>query len=319
MKPLGLQPNPDRSEVKHERILLIFPGALGDLLCLAPAIRALGRRHPGASIDLMARMELARFAAGRLGISRAYSIDRREIALLFSENREIFEIARFFRQFGRILSFFASDDARFREALRRAAGEGMLSFHAFRAESPGHVASAYLDEIGEPGAPLDSHLEVLPDDLEAARMLLADAGVGERRFAVLFPGSGGRHKNWPAENFVVFACAIRSRVHPLFVFGPAEEDMRRSLVSRLDEERISHVSGISLGAVAGLARLSAGFIGNDSGVSHLAAASGASGVVIFGPTDPARWRPLGRVEIVRAPNLAELSPAEVASTASTWI
>ncbi|HEY1852069.1 MAG TPA: glycosyltransferase family 9 protein, partial [Candidatus Binataceae bacterium] len=53
--------------------------------------------------------------------------------------------------------------------------------------------------------------------------------------------------------------------------------------------------------VAGLARLSRCFIGNDSGVSHLAAAAGASGISLFGATDPARWRPLGRGEPGRWP------------------
>jgi ADP-heptose:LPS heptosyltransferase len=62
-----------------------------------------------------------------------------------------------------------------------------------------------------------------------------------------------------------------------------------------------------------LARLAAGFVGNDSGVSHLAAAAGAPGVAIFGPTDPDRWRPIGWVRVVRALKLAYLAPPEVAS------
>src|SRR5580704_10102736 len=60
------------------RVLIIFPGALGDLICLAPTIHAITRRHRGAEIELMARMELAEFAVGRLRITRAHSIDRRD-------------------------------------------------------------------------------------------------------------------------------------------------------------------------------------------------------------------------------------------------
>src|SRR5260370_16529994 len=46
------------------RVLVVFPGALGDLMCLMPALAAMSRRHPGASIELMARFELARLVAG---------------------------------------------------------------------------------------------------------------------------------------------------------------------------------------------------------------------------------------------------------------
>ena len=74
---------------------------------------------------------------------------------------------------------------------------------------------------------------------------------------------------------------------------------------------IAWLGGQPLGTLAGLAHLAAGFVGNDSGVSHLAAASGAPGVAIFGPTDPDRWRPLGRVRIVRSPKLAALTSAQL--------
>ena len=55
---------------------------------------------------------------------------------------------------------------------------------------------------------------------------------------------------------------------------------------------------LELATVAGIARLATGFVGNDSGVSHLAAAADARGVVIFGASDPQRWRPLGRIAVL---------------------
>ena len=45
------------------------------------------------------------------------------------------------------------------------------------------------------------------------------------------------------------------------------------------------------------------FLGNDAGVSHLAAATGAPTLALFGPTDPALWAPVGpRVATLRAPS-----------------
>src|SRR3989442_4874950 len=66
-----------------KRVLVIFPGALGDLICLVPTLRALIPRHRGSSIELMAREELARFAVDRMGVAAPHSIDRQEVAVLF--------------------------------------------------------------------------------------------------------------------------------------------------------------------------------------------------------------------------------------------
>jgi heptosyltransferase III len=62
-----------------------------------------------------------------------------------------------------------------------------------------------------------------------------------------------------------------------------------------------------------------GFVGNDSGISHLAAAAGAPGVVIFGPTNLERWRPLGRTTVMRSEALDGLAPATVAAALETAV
>ena len=80
---------------------------------------------------------------------------------------------------------------------------------------------------------------------------------------------------------------------------------------------------LDLPTVAAIARLAAAFVGNDSGVSHLAAAVGTPGVVIFGPTDPARWRPLGpagtQIDILRREPIDSIEVAEVAGALSKFV
>ena len=106
-------------------------------------------------------------------------------------------------------------------------------------------------------------------------------------FLALHIGSGSPAKNWPGERFAEAARRL-SRGRPwLLVLGPAEEEPAAwpgAIVAREWPLRV-------LGAVLSRAGL---FLGNDSGVAHLAAASGAPTLTLFGPTDPALWAPVGR-------------------------
>lgn len=292
-------------------ILVIFPGALGDLICLVPTLRAIARRHPGAPLELMARAELARFATGRLGVTHGHSIDRREVAQLFAARAgSIAAGARtFFESFGRVYCFFAADDAHFRSALE-AVTEGRASFFPFRPPGAGHITAGYLREIGG-GAPtfLDCSFKLNREDLELAEDRLAGLGLEAGRLMIVLPGSGSIAKNWPAENFVALATTLAARIRPLVILGPAESALEPIFTA----SGLPSIVHLDLAEVAALARLSGCFVGNDSGVSHLAAAAGAPGLAIFGPTDPARWRPLGRTTVIRREPLSALTPVAAAA------
>jgi heptosyltransferase III len=291
-----------------DRGLIIFPGALGDLMCLLPSLRARAARFPEVALELMARAELARFAVGRMGIRQGHSIDRPEVARLFAQNGTS-EARPFFSQFSHIDCFFAAGDEQFRRSLKLAAGvEVDISFYRFRPPTEGHVSAAYLRMIGEPVIePLRSAIELMPEDLSLAGQRLQALGLEPGRFVLLLPGSGSIKKNWPAENFAALAKRIRSEAEVLVVLGPTEVALGPVFL----REGLTVLKDLELGELAGIARCSQGFVGNDSGVSHLAAAAGARGLVLFGPTQPQRWRPLGKVKVIRRVPLECLSAGEV--------
>ncbi|MBV8775393.1 MAG: glycosyltransferase family 9 protein [Deltaproteobacteria bacterium] len=302
--------------MEKRRGLIIFPGALGDLVCLLPAIRELSQRHLTIEFELMARAELARFAERRMRIVAGHSIDRREVALLFSEPGSESDAAhRFFSQFDRIECFFASGHERFCASLERAS-TGEVCFYPFRPGGTGHVAECYLRAIGVRAQhPLDNSIELTPADLQKAECRLRALGLEPGRFVLVLPGSGSASKNWPAENFALLAERIRSFIGVLILLGPAEARLESIFRSRA----LSVINDIELGESGGIARLVRCFIGNDSGVSHLAAAVGARGLVLFGPTDPERWRPLGDVRIIRKQPLEALLVGEVWPTITELI
>lgn len=302
--------------MEKRRGLIIFPGALGDLICLLPAIRELNRRHPTIGFELMTRAELARFAERRMRVVAGHSIDRREVALLFSERGSESDVARrFFGQFDRIECFFASDHERFCSSLERVS-PGEVCFYPFRPGGTGHIAECYLRAIGvRTQQPLDNSIELTPDDLHKAERLLRVLGLAPGRFVLVLPGSGSAKKNWPAENFALLVERIHLFSRVLIVLGPAEARLESIFRAR----SLSVINNIELGELGGVARLAHCFIGNDSGVSHLAAAVGARGVVLFGPTDPGRWRPLGDVAIIRRQPLEALIADEVWPTVNEFI
>jgi ADP-heptose:LPS heptosyltransferase len=293
----------DLESGEKPRTLIIFPGALGDLICLIPTIRTIGARHPKSTLELMARYELARFAVGRIGIARAHSIDSAEVAQLFTESHVDMAATReFFGSFERIYSFFAADDERFKLALGRLSPG--VSFNPFRPLGDGHVAAAYLRSLDAAGnGSLEARIDLLPHDVEAATARLARSGPGPRPYLLILPGSGSRAKNWPTENFIALAKRIEPRLRSLCILGPAEAELTESFRGA----GITTFEGLELGEVAGMAAYARVFVGNDSGVSHLASASGARGVVLFGPTDSCRWRPLGKVRAMQGESMAKLS------------
>jgi ADP-heptose:LPS heptosyltransferase len=242
------------------------------------------------------------------------------VSLLFSPAADAATgAAEFFATFAAIHSFFGFGDPRPREVLARAC-RGAVFFHPFRPRGGGHVSAAYREALGKArtradlpdgasgsASTLQEGIELEAEDLASARRLLAQYDLSAGGFILLMPGSGSPAKNWPAESYRELGRKLGESSEVLMVLGPAEERLISSFAG------LRCLFNPSLGALAGIARLARAFVANDSGVAHLAAASGGQGVVIFGPTDPLRWRPLGRVIVLRRMPLSGLRWQEVAA------
>ena len=117
-----------------------------------------------------------------------------------------------------------------------------------------------------------------------------------RNAAVIHPLSGSARKNWPTARFIALADRL-----PLDVEWAARENWLRFANLR---ELSTWMAGARL------------YIGNDSGITHLAAALGVPVVALFCPTDPEVWGPRGsNVRIIRAPAMDEISVDAVLSAA----
>ena len=164
------------------------------------------------------------------------------------------------------------------------------------------------------GIPDVLHADPFPTDRHAADHLLAtwrlpppelpDLWRAGSDHIILHPGSGSAKKNWP--HFLELAERLGNAQ---FLIGPAE--------SNFDTERFRRIEALSLSDVFELLRIARTFVGNDSGITHLAAYLGCPTIAIFTSTDPVIWGPIGRrVRILQSPVVSEV--ARLLSELPSW-
>jgi ADP-heptose:LPS heptosyltransferase len=123
-----------------------------------------------------------------------------------------------------------------------------------------------------------------------------------KKVLVLHPGAGSPRKRWPMERFMDLASAVAEdgSAEVVCLVGPAERDLL-SLLTREAARWGGRVEPVQdLEKVLDWLQGAACFVGNDSGLTHLAAYGGTPTIAVFGPTNPDRWAPLGRsVKVLR--------------------
>jgi heptosyltransferase-3 len=214
--------------------------------------------------------------------------------------------------------FSAGSEARAHLAERLRAVESALVFA--RADSP--LASA-LTELGVteilrqdpfPTAPIpivDYHLSLFPGAVAEAdrvpRLPVAAAPEAARRGVAIAFGSGSARKNWPRERFREVARRLAQLGEEVrWICGPAEE--RES--SLADDRTWRNLPLTELAERLSRCRL---YLGNDSGVTHLASAAGCPVVALFGASDHRIWAPRGQVTIIVSPSgdMADITTGDV--------
>jgi hypothetical protein len=200
------------------------------------------------------------------------------------------EEKHFFTSVDVILSWFGHDRLRIGEVFPQAEKDQVRSFAFFAGQEDCHATAYYLQCVGADTLCCPSFV-LKPEEKQWLEVYWRQCGWGvDSRVLVLHPGSGGKKKRWDPEGFIHVAqwWAGRRNSKVLILLGPAEEQELENwrLVGKAE-------SALSLGQVAAVLSRADVYVGNDSGVSHLAGAVGARGVVLFGPTHPQQWRPLG--------------------------
>lgn len=155
----------------------------------------------------------------------------------------------------------------------------------------GEIAGGLSEEIATPTAPV---IEPTAEDLADWQVTSDRLGLDPRRLVCLHVGAGKAYKLWPCERFAALADNLNEHNLQAVLIGTLADADRINQVRGMCRTPVPDLSGaISRNAELGMLGSCRLFVGNDSGPMHLASAAGAPVLGLFGPTDPARWRPLG--------------------------
>lgn len=301
MKPLHFPSAP-------ERILIIKPSAIGDIVHALPVLNLLRQKWPAAKISWMVTPTCAGLLEGHPQIDQIILFDRKRLGHAWRNPiamRELWRFARGLRKhrFDMVIDLQCllrsgwlswETQAPIRIGLSNAREFGGM-FHTYRVPVSWnqHAVDRYLalaESLGCGNAPVEFPFATNDTD----RAQVAELVPHGTRFAVLLPGTNWMTKRWPIEYFAACVGPLQSRfgLETVIAGGPADSPLA------------AQINGLNLCGKTNLRQLVALLeraelvIANDSGPMHIAAALGKPLVSPYGPTNPNRTGPYHRMDSV---------------------
>lgn len=281
------------------KILLVHQGAIGDLVLSIPALETIKKAFPGRAVEMLGYPGILSLVSGHIAGSIG-SADGALVSSLYGDFAGVpVRMQQYLASFERIFIFSNRKSNTFFENVERCNPATVL-IKTFPDISR-HVIDYQLAQLAARGfepAWSSGQLAVSDHDRSRAEQYLQEHAFETTpgpRIAV-HAGSGGRHKCWPHEFFAFVMQRLHEQLHAGFMLvqGPAEDEYAEAMMAVPGEANCIVLRSLDLPLVAALLSRCSLFVGNDSGITHMAAALGVPTVAVFGPTDPAVWGPRGR-------------------------
>lgn len=278
-------------------VLILLSNPIGDVVLSTGAADAIFRRHPGARFTVVGSPLTVPLFRGRNDVE-ALPLRKRKWA------------GHWFDLWGRLRGRRWAHIYDFRFA-------GITPFLHGPRSRPARPDHPVRHKVAEAASILglqdDPPAPVLWPDAEAEAALPEAARDGAQILA-LGPGASRIGKTWPADRFAALAAGLTAPGGPLdgasvaVIGGPMDRPAAEVIGAALPTGRLIDLTSSDLPVTAALLKRSRLFVGNDSGMTHLAAAAGAPTLALFGPTDERRYAPWGpRAAFVRAEGSAALA------------
>lgn len=304
------------SVARQPQIIVLRGGALGDFILTLPALAALRTGFPESELALVAEPAWRGLALKHCGVDLFFSLEDRALTGFFSAAGPLDDgWTRRFAGARCIISYLADAPEIFH---RRLASTTCARIVRGPHKPDDALARHAAEQLMQP---------VLALGLKGGGGGPALGGLRRRSLSkeilAIHPGSGSQRKNWPEERWGEW---LESWVVPagwkiLMIEGEAERGRAERLAGRLPAGRVEIAAGLPLDQLVERLSWATGFVGHDSGVTHLAVAAGLPVLTLWGPTNATVWSPQGerarRCE-ARA-GLEKLTVAEVgAAVADLW-
>lgn len=283
-------------------ILVARGGALGDFILTLPVLAALRTHFPGGRLEMLGNPAYGALAVEARLADEVHALESRRFTPLFTtDGLAPDDLKQWLASFDYVVSYLYDPEGIFSSNIRRdCPGQFIAGPHRPDEGLAVHATTqllAPLKLIGITGADPQPRLRV---------------GKPEKvRRVALHPGSGSPRKNWPEDKWAGFIGSLKVEI--LLIGGEAEGDRCARLAANLPPAQVQIAQSLSLVELARRMQRCSAFVGHDSGITHLAAALDLPGVVLWGESSLATWRPQSeRLKILRDPGgLANLPVAAV--------
>ncbi len=282
------------------KIVVRAPNWIGDAILSIPALASLPNNFPDAEIWVCASdwtrgiFDPLDWIKGTISLPNQNSFKKTRSSAI-KLKKHAFDIGILFtNSFGSALLFslagipqrwgYARDGRHF--LLTKRVETSLL-------EAPRHHLHYYLSLISKLGletAPIELDFPLSDEALTQAHNLLLSLSLDtDKPFIILSPGASyGPAKCWPAPSYARLASLLQKHQNAqiLIIGSETDREIARTIAALMPDPPIDLTGKTTLPQLAGVIRLSALFITNDSGPMHLANALKVPVVAIFGPTDP---------------------------------
>ncbi len=288
---------------KVRRVLIVRLRSIGDTVLATPSLIALRKFLPDAQIDILLEDWVAPVLENFDAVDNVLTVGKdakSRLATARQIRRSKYDVA-FNLHGGTTATFFVRASGAKHRVGYKNYQYSFLYNHLLAASADfwqrekTHSAEQQLALLGFVGVPVldkpKTHLAVTEQNAEAIDLLLHIYGMDEEKIALIHPVAAFDTKQWAVENFAkVIDYLATQDIFSVVAAAPKEEKVINKLTD-LTSTIFPSFTDLTLPEITALASRAKIFVGNDSGIAHIAAAVKTPSVVIFGSSNRDNWRP----------------------------
>lgn len=276
------------------KILVIRGGAIGDFILTLPAISAIKQNFEHCEVDVLGYPHIAQLAQLTGAVSNIHSIEARGLAGFFAKNGQLDKnLKELFSQYGLIVSYLFDPEDIFKTNVKKATEAQFIhGLHRPNEDDNVHATEVFLDPL-KMLAIFDAEVRPTLDHSLLPKTALDLSDHKDHFILAIHPGSGSETKNWPQAHWIslISHLVAETDIHFMLIGGEADRDRYSDIMNGIPEARRITAFSLPLNELASYMNQAHGFVGHDSGISHLAASLGLDGLVLWPSTNPDIWAP----------------------------